>query len=98
MKKYITLAFTLFALQTLFAQKKNITLEDIWKTGTFASKGIYGLTSMKDGIHYSTLKNDTIFCYEYAKESKPEIITDKNNLLLDGKNIIIDSYQFSEDE
>lgn len=98
MKKLFTIAYAIFVLNNLVAQNKNITLEDIWKNGTFASKGIYGLTSMKDGVHYSTLKNDTIFCYEYAKESKPEIIIGKNNLTVGGKTVDIDDYEFSEDE
>ncbi len=98
MKKFFTILLAVFALNSAFAQNKNITLEDIWKNGTFASKGISGLTSMKDGLHYSTLKNDTIFCYEYAKTSKPEIIISKNNLVSGGKNIGIDNYEFSEDE
>jgi hypothetical protein len=31
-----------------------ITLEDIWKNGTFGQKGVYGIRSMNDGIHYTT--------------------------------------------
>ncbi len=98
MKKLFTIAFAALALNGLMAQTKNITLEDIWKNGIFVSKGIYGLSSMKDGVHYTTLKNDTIFAYEYARVSKPEVIIGKNNLMADGKIISIDGYAFSEDE
>ncbi len=89
MKKLFVLTFIVFTINTI-AQNKNITLEDIWKNGTFAAKGISGLTSMKDGLHYSTQKGDTIFCYEYAKDSKPEIII--------AHQTPIETYQFSEDE
>ena len=98
MKKQLTLLFIVLVQCSIIAQNKNITLEDIWKNGTFSAKGIYGLSSMRDGIHYTTLKNDTIFCYEYAKASKPEIIISKKDLTDGGKALSIDSYKFSEDE
>jgi dipeptidyl-peptidase 4 len=98
MKKVIIIPMAILLVLTATAQNKTITNEDIWKNGTFTSKAIYGLSSMKDGLHYTTLKNDTIFCYEYAKVSKPEIIISKNNLIDDAKPVAIDGYQFSEDE
>ena len=98
MKKAIIIPMAMLLVLTATAQNKTITNEEIWKNGTFTSKAIYGLSSMKDGLHYTTLKNDTIFCYEYAKVSKPEIIISKNNLMDDGKPVAIDGYQFSEDE
>jgi dipeptidyl-peptidase-4 len=53
---------------------------------------------MNDGIHYSTLERDTVFKYEYSKASKPEMIVCKSNLVVDGKELKIDTYQFSADE
>jgi len=85
-------------VNNLSAQKKEITLEDIWKNGTFRSKSVNGLVSMNDGIHYSTLERDTVFKYEYSKASKPEMIVCKSNLVIDGKELKIDTYQFSADE
>lgn len=35
--------------------KKDLTLEDIWKKSTFREKFIGGIRPMKDGIHYSSL-------------------------------------------
>ncbi len=50
-KKYISLLLLgLFSLN-IFAQK-SITLEDIWKNGTFAAKGVYGFVPLKDGKTY----------------------------------------------
>ena len=51
----LTILFTCFS--TAFAQP-NITLEDIWGKGTFRSDYVYGLNSMKDGLHYTTLDRD----------------------------------------
>ncbi len=98
MKKLFIIGFSLLAFNALNAQKKEITLEDIWKTGTFKSNGIPSLVSMHDGLHYSTCKNDTIFQYEYEKASAPEIIISKDQLLINGKAVSVDNYKFSKDE
>src|ERR1035437_9302051 len=98
MKKFFIIGFLILELNSLSAQKKNITLEDIWKTGTFRSNGVVGLVSMKDGIHYSAIKNDTVFRFEYEKAASAEVIVCKSQLQLNGSPINIDSYQFSADE
>lgn len=98
MKRLFIIGFSILLVNNLSAQKKDITLEDIWKNGTFRSKGVFGLVSMNDGIHYSTLERDTVFKYEYSKTTKPEMIVCKSNLVVDGKQLRIDSYQFSADE
>jgi dipeptidyl-peptidase-4 len=98
MKRLFIIGFSMLMVNNLSAQKKEITLEDIWKNGTFRSKSVTGLVSMNDGIHYSTLERDTVFKYEYSKASKPEMIVCKSNLVVDGKELKIDTYQFSADE
>ncbi len=98
MKKLLIICFSIVLVNNLSAQKKTITLEDIWKTGTFRSNSVYGLVSMNDGSHYSTIENDTVFSYSYEKETVPEVIVTKSELLVDGSTINIDNYQFSPDE
>lgn len=98
MKKVFIICFSLCIVNVIVAQKKNITLEDIWKNGVFRSNGVYGLASMKDGLHYSTLKNDTIYSYEYEKATPPELIVCKQQLNVNGTAVAIESYQFSADE
>lgn len=98
MKKLFIIGFSILLLNNLVAQNKEITLEDIWKTGTFRSKSVLGLVSMNDGIHYSTIINDTIFRYEYERATAPEVIVSKSQLLINGATINIDKYQFSADE
>ena len=97
MKKLFIVSFSIFMVSTMTAQKE-ITLENIWKTGTFRINNVFGLVSMNDGIHYTTIKNDTIFRFSYEKETTPEIIVSKSQLLLNGTAINIDNYQFSPDE
>lgn len=80
------------------AQKKDITLEDIWKNGTFRSNGVFGLSSMKDGIHYTTLEKGKVMQYEYAKKTDPVVILDQEKLSMDGKPVTIEAYSFNADE
>lgn len=98
MKKLLFIGFVLILANTSTAQKKDITLEDIWKTGTFRANGVYGLESMKDGSHYTTFENGALLSFKYAKASKPDTILDQKKLLVNGKEINIDAYQFSSDE
>lgn len=98
MKKLFIIGFSILLVNTLSAQKKEITLEDIWRTGTFRSNSVLGLVSMNDGIHYTTIKKDTIFRFSYEKVTEPEVIVSKSQLLIDGSTISIDDYQFSADE
>ena len=98
MKRLFIIGFSIMLVNNLCAQKKNITLEDIWTKGTFAAGGVYGLVSMNDGIHYSTLAEGKVLQYEYAKASLPEVVVSENDLKTDGKIIPIDDYQFSPNE
>lgn len=97
MKKLFIIGFALL-VNNLAAQKKDITLEDIWSKPTFNSKGVYGLLSMNDGNHYSTLDKGKVLRYEYAKASEPEVIVDQNTLTVSGKPLTIDKYLLSPDE
>ncbi len=98
MKKLLFIGFAFLLVNTINAQKKDITLDDIWKTGTFRANGVYGLESMNDGSHYTTIEDGAILRFEYAKESKPDTILKQSKLIVNGKEINIDSYQFSPDE
>lgn len=102
MKKLFIFGFSVLLAQDISAQKKDITLEDIWKTGTFRTNAVYGLISMKDGIHYTAYGSDGrdsyILRYEYAKNTKPDTVLKESGLKLDGKSISMDNYSFSPDE
>lgn len=98
MKIYLLSVFSLLLVNNLSAQNKEITLEDIWRTGTFRGNSVFGLVSMNDGIHYTTIKKDTIFRFSYEKVTVPEVIVSKSQLLFNGSTINIDDYQFSADE
>lgn len=64
----------MFIPQFSSAQKAKITLEDLFKKGTFRSRSVYGLTSMNDGEHYSaynTKRQVAKFKYATGDEVAP---------------------------
>ena len=101
MKQFISLLLVLSTF-ALFAQTgtKKITLEDIFKNRTFASKGVSGLNSMKDGEHYCQLKKDSLNVYEYATGKLTQTLVTSKNLIPAGDTtpISMAGYTFSKDE
>ena len=106
MKKFTVLVQIFFVICSLSAQnKKEITLEDIWVNGTFKPENIWGLQSMNDGLHYTSLENDEkssdtyLIKYDYKTGKEVDRILKESELTLDGsKPISIDEYWFSNDE
>ncbi len=91
-------------LQSGFAQQseepKTITLDDLFKKRTFASKGVYGWQSLSDGEHYCQLKSDSLNSYSYATGLLKEVLVKSGDLIAPGDTTPIEmgSYEFSEDE
>lgn len=82
----------------IFAQNKKIQLEDIWSSRSFSPQWVWGINSMKDGMHYTSLRYSENFAYitKYAYESGDSISTILNAKNLDG--ISFNNYDFSSDE
>nr|WP_319399774.1 S9 family peptidase [uncultured Carboxylicivirga sp.] len=77
MRKLIYLIAFLTLPLLVFAQKKTVTLDDFTKNGTFYARSVYGLTSMNDGIHFTTLEEGSkIEKYEYKTGKKVATIID----------------------
>ncbi len=57
MRSYLLTAFILIS-GIAAAQKKDITLEDIWRNGTFAVKSVPGFNALKDGESYTDLQTE----------------------------------------
>jgi dipeptidyl-peptidase-4 len=55
MKTIFTLTLALLLFPAAYPQTKNITLDDIYRDGTFRQRSVFGIRSMKDGEHYTTL-------------------------------------------
>ena len=96
----ITLLF-LFLSGVVFAQeKKDLTLDLIFKERTLSPKGVYGLRSMKDGEFYTQLKKDSINAYSYKTGELFRVIVIADELIPESDTIPIRmrSYRFNKDE
>ena len=84
--------------QPLAAQDlKKVSLEDVFKKGSFSQKSVYGINWMKDGQYYSS---------QVERNGAPAVVKinvttgEEVGVLLDGKALGIDfsSYSFNTDE
>jgi dipeptidyl-peptidase-4 len=87
----------IFNTLTAFAQQE-ITLEDIWKTGKFRTEGVYGIRSLNDGKHYTTLQKGSVVKYSYDSGDSIEAIVLAADLKFDGELVKIDEYDFNQSE
>ncbi|MFO7864715.1 MAG: DPP IV N-terminal domain-containing protein [Salinivirgaceae bacterium] len=99
MKSYLVIFIALVMSLQLVAQKHNVTIDDLYKNYTFYAKSVYGLNSMNDGLHYSTLENQgkAIVKYSYKTGEVIDTILNVENLDDDNLKSIVD-YQFNDSE
>lgn len=98
MQKLISLLVLITLPILVLAQKKSVTLEDITSRGTFYARSVRGLSSMNDGIHFTTLEEDSkIVMYEYKTGKKASVIIDLKTIE-DCPVKRIQGYEFNADE
>ncbi len=102
MKKTVKFLFLIILIaqgSTLSAQKKNITLEDIWAKGTFHSQSVQNINWMKDGAFYTASENGKIVKHQVTDGAAVETLFDQavgvENL---GKKLEMEDYALSSDE
>jgi dipeptidyl-peptidase-4 len=82
----------------MFSQKKNITLDDLWKNYSFFPKNYNSLNSMNNGEHYVSLENSELGqelnVYKYKDGEKVRTLFKSDEF--DLKRIT--NYSFSNDE
>jgi len=97
LKSSLFICFLITALTS--AQNKEITLDDIWKDGTFRTQGMQSLHSMNNGKQYSVLNNENgstaIDVYDYKTLSKVETLVNSSDL---EAIKTFSNYTFSQDE
>ncbi len=108
MRNLFTIALSILLLGTAYTQdKKDVSLEDVWRDYKFYGRSISGFRSMNDGIHYTTLqkgKNGSeIVKYAYANKNIEEVLIKSTDLehgdnSIEDKFLKIDDYEFSADE
>ena len=98
LKSILSSLAILFLAQCVIAQEKIIQLEDIWARRTFSPEWVWGINSMNDGVHYSSLNygENNVYITQYSYETGDSILTIVDSKDLDG--ISFSNYSFSEDE
>lgn len=97
MRIILSVAFIWLTVFQSVAQKQ-ITLETLFQSRTFSQNSVYGLRSMKDGIHYTVNEGGTqIVKYSYKTGEKVSVVFD---LAMAGKAPVsrFSDYEFSADE
>lgn len=81
---------------------KQITLDDIYKNGTFRMKGVPGFNAMKDGKRYTQIDREgeriRINVYDLATGKKEGTLFDNKVDKFSGTELNIESYELSKDE
>ncbi len=93
--------FLLFILAFVLpgTSQKQITLEDIYQSYTFRTKSVPGFSFMKDGRHYSVIRDGKIQKMDVTTGTLSETVFESGKL--SGKSGFsgdFDEYTFSEDE
>jgi len=98
MKKILIICFSLVFITPIFSQKRDITLDDLWKNYTFYPKSYSGLNSMNDGEHYVTMEKtedgQEIIKYRFKSGKKVRTLFKSNNFEIPK----VGRYTFSQDE
>ncbi|NQT77791.1 MAG: DPP IV N-terminal domain-containing protein [Bacteroidetes bacterium] len=80
--------------------EKTFTLDNVIKRNEFRSQGVYGIKSLADGKHYTTLENGDINIYSYKTGKLVKIFVNGSDLTPRNSEepIKLRNYTFSEDE
>ena len=78
--------------------RKEITLDDIYKKGTFSANTVAGLRSMNDGVYYTTMEGGRhIKKFSYTTGEEVEVVFSVDDLT-DNEFSAFSNYEFSNDE
>ena len=98
MKKILLICLGFLVINPMFSQKKNITLDDLWKNYSFFPKNYNSLNSMNNGEHYVSLENSelgqelNVYKYKDGEKARTLFKSDEFDLKR------ITNYSFSNDE
>ncbi len=95
MKKIGLILCVVLITVSTFAQKKQITTQDIWAAPTFRANYVAGFNFLNDGKHYSRSENGNIVKYDITTGETAGTIFKGENI---GKAGGYDSYTFNDDE
>ncbi len=90
---FVTMLAVVTAMVAVVAQPK-FSYADI-AAGKFSQKSVYGVRSMRDGAHYTTMKGGIIYRHSYEGEQQGEVLCNTREI---GINGWANDYTFSPDE
>lgn len=96
--KYLVFLPVVFFSLFVNAQNKEVTLEDIWKKGTFRSDYVRGFHSMQDGEHYTEIEKGTLLKKSFATGKKVSEFNFYKDLSYNNKKLNISSFKFNDAE
>ncbi len=96
LKKITLLVLLLSLLSNIYSQDniKKIQIEDLWTYYSFYAPGVRGLSSMNNGLHYTTYSRGKILKSSYKTGNVIDTIVDINNLNISNYS----AYKFNSDE
>lgn len=106
MKNYLSILLilvTFISIGQTNSEKKEITVESIWKDYTFYGQGVSGFRSMNDGEHFTKFESagklKNIVKYNFTNsQGVGEILLSGKDITVDGTPLKISSYFFNADE
>lgn len=93
----ITFSLCLLIISVSYAQKQ-ITIDDIWTNGVYRTKGVPGFRFMKDGRHYTSLRQNYLLKYDLTTGEISDTLVDFNRLPFPEDRKQVEDYSFSDDE
>ncbi|MFN3917944.1 MAG: S9 family peptidase [Flavobacteriales bacterium] len=82
------------------AQKRDLTVKDIWASPQFYQDNLYGVRSMNNGEHFTLLEKGDIVQYAYKNFSKVKTLVTGSQLIPTGSKtpVSIEDYSFNPTE
>lgn len=100
----ISIFITVFLIVSanVFAQKKDVKLEDIWKTYSFYARQVGGIRSLNNGINYTSLDRTPegyeLVKYAYTDSKFKEVLLRETDLKELNNNVSFEGYEFNQNE
>ncbi len=100
----ISIFITVFLIVSanVFAQKKDVKLEDIWKTYSFYARQVGGIRSLNNGINYTSLDRTPegyeLVKYAYTDSKFKEVILRETDLKELNNDVSFEGYEFNQNE
>ncbi|MBX7095722.1 MAG: S9 family peptidase [Flavobacteriales bacterium] len=98
----ISILFLALVGGNIQAQKKELSNELIWASGTFYAESVDEVRSMNDGEHFTVLEADgnipVVNKYAFKDYKKVGEIVSSKDIRIDGESLMIEEYEFNADE